>query len=112
MYPVSYLGLPRPNLIRLRESHLFNVKRALTPSFLTKYAAYVIIKLQCIRDHKKAFFLLDYLNSVLEVMTTWNSHNLAINVHRSKFLLATNVPTTQIGRHEFAWKDLTDEKPA
>ena len=45
-------------------------------------------------------------------MTTWNSHNLAINVHRSKVLLATNVPTTQIGRHEFAWKDLTDEKPA
>ena len=104
MYPVSYLGLPRPNLIRLRESHLFNVKRALTPSFLTKYAAYVIIKLQCIRDHKKLFFLLDYLNSILEVMT--------INVHRSKFLSATNVPTTQIGRHEFAWKDLTDEKPA
>ena len=45
-------------------------------------------------------------------MTTWNLHNLAINVHRSKFLLATNVPTTQIGRHEFACKDLTDEKPA
>ena len=45
-------------------------------------------------------------------MTTWNSHNLAINVHRSKFLLVTNVPTTQIGRHEFAWKDLTDKKPA
>ena len=37
---------------------------------------------------------------------------MTINGHRSKFLSATNVPTTQIGRHEFAWKDLTDEKPA